>query len=624
MCGITGIFAFNSIGRISLVHLENATRCLEKRGPDLQDSWFDDIVGLGHRRLSVIDTTASGNQPMVDSSGRYHIIYNGEVYNYRAIRQKLLQEGYAFRSESDTEVILYAYIHWGVDFLKKLNGFFALAIYDHYEKSMLIARDRFGIKPLVYFQDEDKVLFASEMKSLLAYGLDRVINQEALRLYFQLTYVPAPHTMINGIHKLEPGQCLLIKKKSVVKKKYVDFPFPITSLSGDYEKSSHDLISTLRSAVQDRLAADVPLGAFLSGGIDSSIIVALASEKAKNLKTFSIGFKDHSYFDETHFAELVAEKYQTDHHVFKLTNDDLLESVTNVVDYLDEPFADSSAIPTYILSRETRKHVTVALSGDGADELFSGYNKHSAWQMAMQRDGKASLVQRLGWLWKTLPKSRNNPVTDTFRKLDRFAMLKGLSIKDRYWLLASFIQEDEVNALLLGDAMDGDYKAPYLSLLGTGDINEVLATDTQLVLPGDMLTKVDMMSMANSLEVRVPFLDARVVKAAFSMPGGFKIKGNQRKMILRDAFRNYLPEELYDRPKHGFEVPLLGWFRKELGSTLDEVVFNRDKIESQQLFNWNEIARIKRRLHSFDPGDAAILTWSLYVFQHWYDRYVFR
>ncbi|MAE85193.1 MAG: asparagine synthase (glutamine-hydrolyzing) [Flammeovirgaceae bacterium] len=624
MCGITGIFAFNSIGRINLVHLEAATRCLSKRGPDAHNSWFDEIVGIGHRRLSIIDTSTAANQPMFDETARYGIVFNGEIYNYLSIRQELLDKGFSFQTESDTEVLLKAYIHWGANMLNKLNGFFAFAIYDKQEGSMLIARDRFGIKPLLYAFDEDRLLFASEMKSLMTYGMDRSINKAALNLYFQLTYIPAPHTIFEGVHKLEPGHYLEIKNREVSKHRYYDFPDHTSPTISDLSSAKESIIDTLRASVQDRLVSDVPLGAFLSGGIDSSIITALASEKVDQLKTFSIGFKDNKFFDETHYANLVAEKYQTDHQVFSLTNDDLLSHVSDVVDYIDEPFADSSALPVFILSQQTRKHVTVALSGDGADEIFSGYNKHSAWLMSQQQSGRNSVIKTLGSIWSMLPHSRNNKITNTFRQLDRFAQLQGLSLPERYWFLASFIQKTSINPLLKsGYQCDtSGIEKEYTSLISSGHINEVLSSDVQMVLQGDMLQKVDLMSMANGLEVRVPFLDHRVVSLAFQMEQDLKIRGNQRKIVLREAFREYLPEELYSRPKHGFEVPLLDWFRNELSSELDQFVFNQQLIDSQGIFEWKQIARIKKKLHSIDPGDSAILVWSLFVFNKWYQQYL--
>ncbi len=623
MCGITGIFAFNPIGRMNLVHLEASTRALERRGPDAHDTWFDNVIGLGHRRLSIIDTSSAANQPMVDASNRYRIVFNGEIYNYKELRKTLESLGRTFRTDSDTEVLLQSYIHWGDQMLTRLNGFFALAIYDTNEESLFIARDRYGIKPLLLYQDDNHLLFASEMKSLLAYGFERKLDQEALRLYFQLTYVPAPLTMIEGVRKIQPGHFVRITKGQVVSKKYYDFPFREKALIHDLELSKKELQKRLRKSVQDRLVSDVPLGAFLSGGIDSSVIVALASEQVKDLNTFSIGFRDNQYFDETKYADLVAKKYKTNHHVFSLTNDDLINAVDEAVGYLDEPFADSSALPVHILSRETRKHVTVALSGDGADELFSGYNKHTAWLLTQSRSLKSKLIGGLGPLWNQLPKSRNSLITDTFRKLDRFAKAKKLTPQERYWFLASFTSKSQVENLLLDKEkkVSDDFKNQLIDLIQTGDLNEMLALDCQLVLPGDMLAKVDHMSMANSLEVRVPFLDHSVVEFAFQLDASLKAKGGEKKIVLREAFRDLLPEELYHRPKHGFEVPLLDWFRNELRGELDLVVFNQKRVEEQKLFDWNEISRIKKALNSSDPGDSHIIIWSLYVFQKWYDRY---
>lgn len=626
MCGITGIFAFNTIGRMALIHLEEATRSLHRRGPDAHDTWFDHTVGLGHRRLSIIDTSHAANQPMQDASGRYTIVFNGEIYNYRQLKKELSPQGISWKTESDTEVLLYAYIHWGPQCLTRLNGFFAFAVYDQQEGSLFIARDRFGIKPLLYFQDEDRVIFASEMKSLLAYGIPRQINREVLRLYFQLTYIPAPHSLLEGVQKLLPGHYLMIQKGHCHRQRWYELPFREKPEITDFAQAQNQLVNTLRQSVHDRLVADVPLGAFLSGGIDSSVIVALASEQVKGLKTFSIGFRDHAYFDETRYAELVARRYQTDHLTFSLTNDDLLSEVDHVLDYLDEPFADSSALPVHILSRQTRQHVTVALSGDGADEIFSGYNKHAAWLMAANPTVTGSIISGLGPVWNWLPKSRSNPITDAFRKLDRMATTQKLDIRKRYLFLASFAQSPQLNRLL-----SPEYQAEMLSYtaltdaltpqLRQGSLNEVLAADVALVLQGDMLPKVDLMSMANGLEVRVPFLDPAVVALAFNMPADFKATGRSRKIILREAFHSFLPEELYHRPKHGFEVPLLPWFKNELRGRLDEWVFNEKRIRDQGIFRWDELAALRSKLHSWDPGDSHVLVWSLLVFQHWWSRY---
>ncbi len=625
MCGITGIFAFNPIGRIHLIHLEAATRELSKRGPDAHGTWFDNHVGLGHRRLSIIDTSEGANQPFSDATGRYQIIFNGEIYNFRQIRDELGLKGYSFRTSGDTEVLLYSYIHWGKDCLEKLNGFFAFAIYDAGEKKLFIARDRFGIKPLYYYRDEDKVLFASEMKSLLRYQVKRRIDPLALHLYFQHTYIPSPHTILDGVHKLAQGHYMTIGSDGVRIEKYYTIPYDRTPGITDFEEAKAKLVEVMSESVERRLVADVPLGAFLSGGIDSSIIVAMASEKVSDFKTFSVGFKDQAYFDETHYARLVAEKYKTDHFEIKLTNDDLLAELQHMLDYIDEPFADSSALPLYVLSKFTRQHVKVALSGDGADELFSGYNKHSAWLLSQSGGLRSKAIAALAPIWNMLPKSRGSYLTDKFRQLDRFASLMKLSSEERYWFLASFVQEEEVRMLLKKEyqaeqSMIYQFRSGYPPI-EKGALSDTLLRDSTLVLEGDMLTKVDRMSMAHALEVRVPFLDPAVVKLAFSLSDQFKAVGNSRKIILRDAFRNYLPEELYARPKHGFEVPLLPWFRKELGLQLQEKVFNRELIESQGIFEWTEVKRLQTRLSSMNPGDVHIPVWSMLVFQNWYTKY---
>lgn len=626
MCGITGLFSFNPIGRMHLIHLEEATRVLSKRGPDAHNSWFDDTVGLGHRRLSIIDTSDAGNQPMKDTTDRYTIVYNGEIYNYREIRKTLIESGFEFKTQTDTEVLLNAYIKWGTKCLERLNGFFAFAVYDVDSKSMFIARDRFGIKPLYFHEDENRILFASELKSLLAYGIEKEIDKEALHLYFQLTYIPAPKTIFKGVQKLRAGQYMTIKEGNVALHTYYEIPHTNQPALTDFESAKTQLVAAMRKSVQNRLVADVPLGAFLSGGIDSSIIVALASEQVEHLKTYTIGFKDNKYFDETAYANLVAEKYKTDHQVFSLSNDDLLSEVDHVLDYLDEPFADSSALPVYILSKKTREHVAVALSGDGADEVFSGYNKHSAWLLSHENSQSNKFISMMSGVWKMLPKSRYTNVTDTFRKLNKYASLLKLEDGDRYWFLASFVSEAKIGRLLQPDWQHHKnqteaFKSSIVDNITSGQINEVLRNDCKLVLEGDMLTKVDRMSMANGLEVRVPFLDPDVVNLAFQMPGAFKISNKHRKIVLREAFKKMLPEELYTRPKHGFEVPLIDWFKNELKIKLDDLVFNQQRIESQGIFDWYEIKRIKRKLYSLDPGDVHIQIWQLLVFQNWYVRY---
>lgn len=631
MCGITGVFAFNLVGKFNMINVTAATQALIKRGPDFQDIYTDGFVGLGHRRLSIIDTSEAGNQPMWDEDRRCCIIFNGEIFNFKEIRASLQAKGIPFRSESDTEVLLKLYILEKENCLNQLNGFFSFCIYDKIEQSFFLARDRFGIKPLLYLCDEDKFLFASEMKSMLCYGIEKTIDFTSLHTYLQLNYTPAPHTIFKNVKKLLPGHFMKVSSGKMEIHSY--YEIPVTNRVDKpipYDKAKEKLKSLLESSVARRLVSDVPLGSFLSGGIDSSIVAGLASKHKPDLHTFSIGFKDEPFFDETAYARLVAKHFNTSHTVFSLTNDDLYGHVKSILDYIDEPFADSSAIAVYILSKETRKHATVALSGDGADELLAGYNKHEAMYRMLHPSIKENVVNGLSGLWNVLPHSRNNPLFNKFRQLNRFAKAMKLDAKERYWQLAGFANEAEAQRLFSPSSIAQleqqqflDRKKEMLHALSEkGSISEILLTDTNLVLPNDMLTKVDLMAMANSLEVRTPFLDYELVNFIFNLPDDYKINKSIRKKILQDAFREMLPAKLYNRPKKGFEVPLLKWFRKEMKSIITDDLLSKSFIEEQNIFNYSEIAKLKKQLFSSNPGDVHARIWGLIVFQWWWKKYV--
>ena len=636
MCGITGLYAFNELGKFHMINLSAATEALSHRGPDFGRTDIIDRVGLGHRRLSIIDTSADGHQPLRDPSGRYSIIFNGEIYNYAALRQRLQQRGVSFQSATDTEVLLQLYIHEGRACLDQLNGFFAFAIYDQQEDVLFAARDRLGIKPLLYYQDEDKVIFASEMKSLLAYGIEKHLDYASLQHYLRFNYVPAPHTMLQHVRKLMPGEYLEVSKSRPERVQfgtYYQIPFDESRLNPEklsYEQQQQKLSALLEESVQQRLVADVPLGTFLSGGIDSSVITTLASRHVDRLNTFSVGYRDEPFFDETRYAQLVAKRLKTNHTVFSLTNRDLYEHLHQLLDHLDEPFADSSAIPVYILSKETRQRVTVALSGDGADELFSGYNKHqAAWRMLHPGVAERG-VQALLPLWRTLPQSRQGALTNRVRQLQRFAEGSALTAKERYLRWATFITDEAARTLLSEASRQQIDAAAYRQrtqglVAAISDeqetVSQWLYADTQLVLPNDMLTKVDMMSMAHGLEVRVPFLDHRVVEFAFQLPEESKINRRLKKRIVQDTFRSVLPEALYRRPKKGFEVPLLGWFRSELKSMITDDLLEDNFVEEQGVFNPAEISRLKQQLFSSNPGDGHATVWALLVFQWWWKKW---
>jgi asparagine synthase (glutamine-hydrolysing) len=574
---------------------------------------------------------------MQDESKRYTIVFNGEIYNHIELRHVLEREGVTFQTDSDTEVILKSFMVNGPAFLKLLNGFFALAIYDKETQTTFIARDRIGIKPLCYYQDEHRVAFASEMKALYPFKIQKELDYTTLYQYLQLNYIPKENSILQNVHKVEPGTYMIVdaRAKTIKKEQFYSIPYPpltktLNTSTRSYPEQKKKLKELLEESVKKRLLADVPLGSFLSGGIDSSVIVALASKHKKNLKTFSIGYSDNEFFDETHYADLVAKKFKTDHTVFKLSNDDLYSELHNVLDYLDEPFADSSALPVYILSKKTRQEVKVALSGDGADELFSGYNKHMAEFKIRQGGFINSAVTAFHPLWHILPKSRSNPLGNTVRQLHRFSEGNLLSRQERYWRWCSFIPEKGAFRMLSNHGRTKVTQSEYLkrknhilsTITDTGDMNEVLHTDMLLVLQNDMLTKVDMMSMANSLEVRVPFLSHDIVNFAFGIQEESKITADMKKRILQSAFRDVLPPELYDRPKHGFEVPLLQWLRTDLKSMIQDDLLNDDFIQDQDIFKPIEVKRLKKQLFSRNPGDSHARIWGLIVFQWWYKKYM--
>jgi len=630
MCGITGIISNYSLSESEGKQVERAVAKIEKRGPDAEGIKSYGSSILGHRRLSIIDINPASVQPMEDATERYSIVFNGEIYNHKTLKSDLTAKGYVFKNESDTEVLLNGYDFYGTAFLNKLNGFFAFVIYDKKEKTSLVVRDRFGIKPLLFYKKENAFYFASEMKALLEYDIPRKIDHTSLYTYLQLNYVPEPHSMIKGIKKLKPGHYLKIDAQNRVQKiPFYQLDYPKTEenyAEVTYSQAKSKFLDILDRSIDKRMVADVPLGTFLSGGIDSSLITALAAQKVQNLSTFSIGFKDDPHFDETEYALAVAKKYNTNHHVFSLSRKDLLQSLYETLEYIDEPFADSSALAFNALSRETKKHVTVALSGDGADELFSGYHKHMGEYMMRKKGVKQQMVKSLSSAWSVLPKSRNSKLGNLFRKLDKFATGASLSKEKRYWLWASLLNEADSSNLMLKSPQKESYlkrKEEILAVIAKGDdFNDVLYTDVNLVLQSDMLRKVDLMSMANGLEVRTPFLDHELVNFAFSIPTKYKIDEHMKKKLVQDAARDLLPEIVYNRPKKGFEVPLHSWMNSELRGLIENDLLSDEFIKGQNLFNLHYVKELKYKLYSADPEDSQANIWALLVFNSWWKKYI--
>ena len=633
MCGIVGVYAFKKEVTNFNTHIEQAINLLSKRGPDSHGQFIHRQVGLGHARLSIIDTSDFASQPMHDITGRYVIVYNGEIYNFKELRLHLTKKDVKFNSDSDTEVLLNLYIEEGPDFLEMVNGFFAFAIYDKIENTLFIARDRLGIKPLLIYQDEEKIILASEMKAIMAFPIIKTLDFSSLHFYLQLNYIPAPSTVFKHVKKVKAGSYLIIKENNITENTFYTIPKPISHAVNvpTYSQAKIKLHEMLEGSVKKRLISDVPLGAFLSGGIDSSIIVALASRFTNKLNTFSIGYADEPYFDETKYAHLVSKKFNTNHTTFSLTNSDLYKHLFDILDYIDEPFGDSSAIAVYILSKHTRQKVTVALSGDGADELLAGYNKHLAEYKARKNNILNWIIKLNQPLLNYLPKSRNTSIGNLFRQLHRFAEGLSLSHSDRYWRWCAFVNEDDSLKMFNHTVRNSqfntldylDRKKDILKYLNeTESLNDNLYADVHLVLQNDMLTKVDMMSMANSLEVRVPFLDHELVEYLFQLPVDYKIGKGFRKKILKDTFKEILPHELYSRPKHGFEVPLLKWFRNELKDLIDKDLLSDKFIEEQGIFDVGRIQFLKNKLFSNNPEEVHAQIWGLIVFQYWWKKYI--
>ena len=612
------------------------------RGPDDSAEWASAKagVGIGHRRLSIIDLSALGRQPMVSACDRYVIVYNGEVYNFRDLQQTLLKRGVNFKSQTDTEVILEAFSHLGIkETLSKMVGMFSLAIWDQNESRLILARDRLGIKPLYWGKVKDVVYFGSQPRAFSAHPEWRSeLNREAVTSYFRHLYVPEPQTIYKDIQKLKPGSLVEIHQTGEIKhdvfwdgRKIAAGKCVNLSAISDCE-GIDALEHVLGEAVGCRMIADVPLGAFLSGGIDSSTVVALMQAKSSEpIKTFSIGSYNEG-FDEAEHAKKVARHLGTDHTELYLNGRDIIDILPNLSDWFDEPFADSSQLPTYLVSRLARQSVTVALSGDGGDELFAGYNRY-VWDhgnlkhlLALPRSIRLMIAnglenvtpKTLQLLQNLIPRSYRYPyMSDKLIKLANLLRVKDTS--EIYWTLVSCWQHPE-NLVL--DASEPTSVLDNLSLFEEAGSSTQYMQMMDLIgyLPGDILTKLDRASMAVSLEARVPILDHRVVEFAFGLPGHFKVRDGQSKWVLRQLLSKYVPNELVERPKMGFSIPLGDWLRQDLRdwteTLLDPVELRQDGILNADLIRriWSE--------HLQGTADHQQKLWSVIAFQMWKKAYI--
>lgn len=621
MCGIAAIVSFTGKGKEKFPRITQCAQLLRHRGPDHQAYLIDENFAMAHARLSIIDLSAESNQPFVSHDKRFVIVYNGELFNYKALGEELKQKGCSFYTDGDVEVLVNLYKVYGKEGLNKINGFFSFALYDRQQNRFFAARDRYGIKPFYFHKGEDYFACGSELRTLKHITQINALDKTALFAYLQLTYIPEKASILQSIEKLQPGECITIENNNFSRQKY--YELKLHSAYKEIKDPQKEFYNLLESAVEARLVADVPVGSFLSGGIDSSVITAIASQKTKGLQTFSIGFKNNTYFDESAYAEIVAKKYNTQHHTFYLGEDEAAAELDTFFSSIDEPFADSSAFNVFVLCKKTKPHVKVALSGDGADELFAGYNKHRAEWMIRNQWAKTSVFKTASSFGKFFPSSRNSRIANKIRQLQRFAEGASLSPQERYWRWASFYKEENAEELLSLSASERtDFKLlknHYINYISV-DYNSILLADLNLVLTSDMLVKVDRMSMAHGLEVRNPFLDYRMVEFAFSLADKEKIDAALQKKIIKESCAHLLPAEILTRKKHGFETPVQQWLRTVLKDKLDKYCLDKEFIETQNIFNYTELEKAVERSLSDHAGETTSVVWSILIFNYWYAK----
>lgn len=626
MCSIAGYIAFHA-PELNWDETENRMKqALLKsahRGPDHTGILRIPQGFLGHNRLSITDLSDLGNQPMSDETGQFHLVLNGEIFNHRELREILENKGVRFRSKSDTEVLLHLLIQEGKQALDRLEGFFAFAFLNEKTGQCLIARDRFGEKPLYYSLDDRSLRFASELRSLMELGIEKRIDPCALSMLLQFSYIPSPSSIFQHVFKLAPGHCIEwdgIHKQCSTSAWYVSNVKPWT---GRNEDIIPEFKRRLSDAVKRRLESDVPLGSFLSGGMDSSVVALLARNELPDLKTYSIGFPDRSFMDETKYAREVADYLGTRHEVFELSAQSFGEEIESVLDAIDEPFADASAMAVWLLARETKRHISVALSGDGADELLGGYNKHEALLRSMEETNANHVLPSLALLLDIFPSGRNGAIQNKIRQIKRYAGGLEMSLKSRYVYWSSFAEypmhEDLVLHLNIADK--GSRINQYIQNIRKEDFNTILLADQKLVLQGDMLPKVDVMSMAHALEVRSPFLDYNVVEFVNALPPANKISKSSRKILLRESFGGELPDSVFNRPKKGFEVPLEDLLRGPMKSMVYDLL-SPDRLKKQQIFRVDLTEDTLREFYLLRRSAHTSLIYALVVFQHWYYRHV--
>jgi asparagine synthase (glutamine-hydrolysing) len=625
MCGIVGVVNKRD-KKVDQALISRMCEAIRHRGPDEDGFYLSEGVALGMRRLAIIDLKG-GQQPIHNQDRTAWIVFNGEIYNYLELRKKLEKLGHTFYTNSDTEAVIHAYDQYGADCPKHLRGMFAFAIWDERTRELFLARDRVGKKPLLYAQVDGQLIFGSEFSALLLHpDIGRDIDTEAIHHYLSFMCVPAPMTAYRAIRKLEPGHSLRWRKGEIKIERYWQPDFS-TKLKISEQEAGEQTVEILRDAVKVRLMSEVPLGAFLSGGIDSSAVVALMSqESSEPVKTFSIGF-DEQDFSELHHARRVAEHVGADHHEF-IVRPDALEVLPLLVDHYGEPYADSSAIPTYYVARETRKHVTVALNGDGGDESFAGYERYAAMQLAEKYHRipavlRDSLVKRAVGLIPSSDTKRSR-----VRDVKRFLQAASLPKVERYLRWVSVFDTTAKENLYSADFLHetrsiraADILTPWFARAnGAGIVDAALLADINTYLPNDLLVKVDIATMAVSLEARSPFLDHHLIEFAASLPENLKLRGLTTKYLLKRMLKKLLPAENLDRRKMGFGVPIGHWFRGKLQHFLRETILS-ERALSRGLFRPEAVKQLVE-LHTRSERDNSHQLWTLLMLELWFQRFI--
>ncbi len=633
MCGIAGFVDFGK--QSTKVTLQEMTDVLHHRGPDDSGySFYDNAhvnIGLGHRRLSVLDLSKHGHQPMLFEN--MEVVYNGEVYNFKEIQEELEKYNYKFESDSDTEVILKAYHKWGIKAVDKFNGMFAISIYDKQNKKIVLIRDRAGVKPLYWYWKDDLFMYASELKSFHEHrDFKKEINKNSLALYLQYGYILQPHTIFKNTYKLRSGHYLEVdlKTKKIEEIAYwnvIDF-YNKPKLDISEDEAIEKIEKLLKSAFEYRMVSDVPVGVFLSGGYDSSIVTAiLQSQRKEKLNTFTIGFYEKG-FDEAPYAKQVAKYLGTNHKEYYCTQKDALEIIPKLADMYDEPFGDNSVIPTALVSQLARKDVTVSLSADGGDEIFAGYEKYEkALQYYQRIIGIPKPVRKVLSLLLDNINIKLVPFQDKIGNFEtKFEKIKNLLSANNSAVIMQYLSQpytgEEIKKVLLAHTKEQKNNFDNYKFLNNKNdaINQMLAIDYQTYMVDDILTKVDRATMSVSLEGREPLLDHRIIEFTAQLPSYIKYRKGDKKWILKQITYKYLPKEIMDRPKMGFDAPLMEWFKDELKEYFLKYL-SEDRLIKEGLFNAEEVVRQRDKYLNGDKENIQRL-WFILIFEMWYERWM--